>query len=50
MCQVMTFEIFFFCVRRGPSQVGPRQFERVLDMVSKVRALGMEVDASSNVL
>jgi len=28
---------------RGPSQVGPRQFERVLDMVSKVRALGMEV-------
>jgi hypothetical protein len=24
-------------------QVGPRQFERVLDMVSKVRALGMEV-------
>lgn len=28
---------------RGPSQVGPRQFERVLDMVKKVRALGMEV-------
>ena len=28
---------------RGPSQVGPRQFERVLDMVSKVRALNMEV-------
>jgi biotin synthase len=28
---------------RGPSQVGPKQFERVLDMVSKVRALGMEV-------
>jgi len=28
---------------RGPSQVGPRQFDRVLDMVSKVRALGMEV-------
>jgi hypothetical protein len=30
--------------------VGPRQFERVLDMVSKVRALGMEVDAFSKVL
>jgi biotin synthase len=28
---------------RGPSQVGPKQFERVLDMVSKVRALNMEV-------
>mmetsp|Transcript_15593 Transcript_15593/g.30793 ORF Transcript_15593/g.30793 Transcript_15593/m.30793 type:complete len:343 (+) Transcript_15593:152-1180(+) len=28
---------------RGPSQVGPKQFERVLDMVSKVRATGMEV-------
>jgi len=28
---------------RGPSQVGPKQFERVLDMVSKVRGLGMEV-------
>jgi len=28
---------------RGPSQVGPKQFERVLDMVSKIRALGMEV-------
>eukprot|EP00960_Hanusia_phi_P030491 748651-Hanusia_phi.AAC.2 len=28
---------------RGPSQVGPKQFERVLDMVSKVRSLGMEV-------
>lgn len=28
---------------RGPSQVGPKQFERVLDMVSKVRALDMEV-------
>ncbi|KAJ1494109.1 hypothetical protein T484DRAFT_1609664 [Baffinella frigidus] len=28
---------------RGPSQVGPKQFDRVLDMVSKVRALGMEV-------
>ena len=28
---------------RGPSQVGPKQFERVLEMVSKVRSLGMEV-------
>lgn len=28
---------------RGPSQVGPKQFERVLDMVTKVRSLGMEV-------
>ena len=28
---------------RGPSQVGPKQFERVLEMVTKVRLLGMEV-------
>lgn len=28
---------------RGPSQVGPRQFQRVLDMVTSVRQLGMEV-------
>lgn len=28
---------------RGPSQVGPRQFERVLEMVRQVRGLGMEV-------
>lgn len=28
---------------RGPSQVGPRQFERVLEMVRRVRGLGMEV-------
>jgi len=28
---------------RGPSQVGERQFGRVLDMVTKIRALGMEV-------
>lgn len=28
---------------RGPSQVSARQFGRVLDMVSKIRALGMEV-------
>ena len=28
---------------RGPSQVGPRQWGRVLDMVTKIRGLGMEV-------
>ena len=28
---------------RGPSQVGPRQWERVLGMVTKIRGLGMEV-------
>lgn len=28
---------------RGPSQVGPRQWQRVLDMVTKIRGLGMEV-------
>lgn len=28
---------------RGPSQVGPKQFDRVLEMVTKVRSLGMEV-------
>ena len=28
---------------RGPSQVGPRQWERVLEMVRRVRGLGMEV-------
>jgi biotin synthase len=28
---------------RGPSQVGPRQFQRVLDMVSQIKGLGMEV-------
>ncbi|MEW5319469.1 MAG: hypothetical protein WDW38_010618 [Sanguina aurantia] len=28
---------------RGPSQVGNRQWERVLEMVGKVRGLGMEV-------
>ncbi|KAK3267271.1 biotin synthase [Cymbomonas tetramitiformis] len=28
---------------RGPSQVGPRQFGRVLEMVTQIRALGMEV-------
>lgn len=28
---------------RGPSQVGPRQWDRVLSMVSRIRGLGMEV-------
>ena len=28
---------------RGPSQVGPRQWQRVLDMVGRIRGLGMEV-------
>lgn len=28
---------------RGPSQVGDRQWQRVLDMVSQIRGLGMEV-------
>ena len=28
---------------RGPSQVGPRQWQRVLDMVTQIRQLGMEV-------
>lgn len=28
---------------RGPSQVGERQFGRVLEMVTKIRELGMEV-------
>lgn len=27
----------------GPVQVGQRQWDRVLDMVAKIRALGMEV-------
>jgi biotin synthase len=31
---------------RGVSQVGPRQFSRVLDMVSEVRGMGMEVCAT----
>ena len=41
--------------RRGPSQVGKGQFERVLEMTGKVRDMGMEVcatlgeDASVNV-
>ncbi|GLI63092.1 hypothetical protein VaNZ11_005994 [Volvox africanus] len=28
---------------RGPSQVGPRQWERVLEMIRRIRGLGMEV-------
>lgn len=28
---------------RGPSQVGKGQFQRVVDMVSRIRGLGMEV-------
>lgn len=31
---------------RGVSQVGPRQFGRVLDMVSEIRGMGMEVCAT----
>lgn len=31
---------------RGVSQVGPRQFDRVLDMVSEIRGMGMEVCAT----
>ena len=31
---------------RGVSQVGPRQFNRVLEMVSEVRSLGLEVCAT----
>jgi hypothetical protein len=32
---------------RGPSQVGKRQWERVLEMVRRIRALDMEVRARS---
>ncbi|KAK4536409.1 hypothetical protein CDCA_CDCA08G2434 [Cyanidium caldarium] len=35
---------------RGVSQVGPRQFQRVLEMVQQVRALGMEVCATLGLL
>jgi biotin synthase len=35
---------------RGPAQVGPRQFQRVLDMVQGVRALGLEVCATLGLL
>ncbi|KAF6001273.1 biotin synthase [Cyanidiococcus yangmingshanensis] len=35
---------------RGPSQVGPRQFQRVLEMVRGVRALGLEVCATLGLL
>lgn len=31
---------------RGPSQVGPNQFQRVLEMVKRVRGLGLEVCAT----
>lgn len=35
---------------RGVSQVGPRQFDRVLQMVSEVRGMGMEVCATLGLL
>jgi biotin synthase len=35
---------------RGVSQVGPRQFGRVLDMVSEIRGMGMEVCATLGML
>jgi biotin synthase len=35
---------------RGPSQVGAGQFERVLDMTGRIRALGMEVCATLGML
>ena len=35
---------------RGPSQVGPRQWSRVLDMVKEVRGMGMEVCATLGML
>lgn len=35
---------------RGPSQVGPRQWNRVLSMVSEVRSMGMEVCATLGML
>ena len=35
---------------RGPSQVGQGQFQRVLDMTSKIRDLGMEVCATLGML
>lgn len=35
---------------RGVSQVGPRQFARVLNMVSEVRAMGLEVCATLGLL
>lgn len=42
-----------FCIGaawRGPSQVGPKQFNRVLDMVSKIRAMDLEVCATLGML
>lgn len=35
---------------RGVSQVGPRQFNRVLDMVSQIRGMGLEVCATLGML
>lgn len=35
---------------RGPSQVGPRQFDRILSMITEVRDLGMEVCATLGIL
>lgn len=35
---------------RGVSQVGPRQFDRVLNMVSEIRGMGMEVCATLGLL
>lgn len=35
---------------RGVSQVGPRQFQRVLDMVSEIRGMGLEVCATLGML
>lgn len=35
---------------RGVSQVGPRQFDRVLDMVSEIRGMGLEVCATLGLL
>lgn len=35
---------------RGVSQVGPRQFNRVLDMVSQIRDMGLEVCATLGML
>lgn len=42
-----------FCIGaawRGPSQVGPRQFNRVLEMISKIRDMDLEVCATLGML
>lgn len=42
-----------FCIGaawRGPSQVGPKQFTRVLNMVSEIRDMGLEVCATLGLL